>query len=189
MACTAPIWIKASKTIPTPCRWAAESFVKIGKRKVLYTWGRKWNVALIFYIFSPIHIQFGIADARKSVLSDRVSWKSVQQTLHLTYGCKYISIRTFNIYCLILVEFGITGLNIMLLSIGEFRQKSAQSRPYSFISIRVNAVTRKRVPWKRKLFIQHKCLGEVYVLCYRTHQLQSCVHLESAGSGKDDAQI
>jgi hypothetical protein len=75
----------------------------------------------------------------------------------------------------------------MLLSIGEFRQKSAHARPYS--CMRVNAITCRRVPLKHKLFRNHMCLGKAYVLNHRIPHLQSCVHLYSAGSGKDDVQI
>ena len=43
--------------ISTLCRWAFWSFVKIAVRKMHFTYGRKWNVTHIFYIF-PIGCLF-----------------------------------------------------------------------------------------------------------------------------------
>ena len=43
--------------ISTLCRWAFGCFVKINVWKMYFTYGRKWNITHIFYIFPMLSIQ------------------------------------------------------------------------------------------------------------------------------------
>jgi hypothetical protein len=93
-----------------------------------------------------------------------VHWKS-----HFTYGYKWISACTLHSYGLILVELGVSHLNIRLVSIYEFHE-----------SWYMEAIFLLQVSVKLELHIHHQtercvacdALGQACVLCHAVHNLQ-----------------